>query len=126
MLWSAISFTIRLETTRASVSDVLGNIIANAVKYCESRVRICVSEKVGREVSVFIEDDGQGIKDADRALVLQRGQRLDTRSAGQGIGLAVVEDILADYDADMDIRASTLGGALFELNFRQAQAGRAR
>lgn len=104
--------------------EVLGNIIENAFKYCASRVRISVNKKVGREVSIFVEDDGQGIKDADRALVLQRGQRLDTRSAGQGIGLAVVEDILADYDADMDIRASTLGGALFELNFRQAQARR--
>lgn len=102
--------------------EVLGNIIENAFKYCASHVRISVSAKAGREVSIFVEDDGQGIKDADRALVLQRGQRLDTRSSGQGIGLAVVEDILADYDADMDIRASALGGALFELNLRQAQA----
>lgn len=104
--------------------EVLGNIVENAFKYCVSRVRISVSKKSATETSVFIEDDGQGIKDADRALVLQRGQRLDTRSTGQGIGLAVVEDILADYDADMDIRASTLGGALFELNFRQARARR--
>ncbi len=109
--------------------EVLGNLIENAFKYCKSRVRIAVRDahhnsthnKVPRAVSIFIEDDGRGIKDADRALVLQRGQRLDTRSVGQGIGLAVVEDILADYDADMDIRASTLGGALFELNFRQTQ-----
>ncbi len=101
--------------------EVLGNIIENAFKYCASRVRISVQKKTAREISIFVEDDGQGIRDADRALVLQRGQRLDTRSVGQGIGLAVVEDILADYDADMDIRASTLGGALFELNFRQTQ-----
>lgn len=101
--------------------EVLGNIIENAFKYCISRVRISVRATPERGVSIFIEDDGQGIQDADRALVLERGQRLDTRSTGQGIGLAVVEDILADYDADMDIRASALGGALFELNFRPTQ-----
>ncbi len=101
--------------------EVLGNIIENAFKYCASQVRIAVQSRAERAVAIVIEDDGPGIKDADRALVLQRGQRLDTRSSGQGIGLAVVEDILADYDADMDIRASTLGGALFELNFRPTQ-----
>ena len=101
--------------------EVLGNIIENAFKYCQSRVRVSLNNDSGGCAVILIEDDGQGIKDADRALVLQRGQRLDTRNSGQGIGLAVVEDILADYDAEMDIRASILGGALFDITFRQSR-----
>lgn len=101
--------------------ELLGNIIENAFKYCKSCVRISLHSDHQQKVSIAIEDDGQGIKDADRALVLQRGQRLDTRKAGQGIGLAVVEDILVDYDANMDIRASALGGAMFALTFRQSR-----
>lgn len=48
--------------------------------------------------------------------MLLRGVRRDEQSPGQGIGLAVVADIVAAYGGTLNIATSALGGALFELH----------
>jgi two-component system sensor histidine kinase PhoQ len=58
----------------------------------------------------MVEDDGAGIPQAQRADVLKRGARLDTKAAGQGIGLAVVMEIVDRYGGEIGIDASGLGG----------------
>jgi len=40
-----------------------------------------------------------------------RGMRMDSRHPGQGIGLAVVQDILEGYRSSLTIDESSLGGA---------------
>jgi len=42
---------------------------------------------------------------------LQRGARADTLKQGQGIGLAVVADIVDSYGGDVSVTTSALGGA---------------
>ena len=63
----------------------------------------------------MIEDDGPGIAEADRARVLVRGGRADEATPGHGIGLAMVHDTVALYGGTMQIDASPLGGARFDL-----------
>ena len=62
-----------------------------------------------------IDDDGPGIAEADRARVLVRGGRADEATPGHGIGLAMVHDTVALYGGTMQIDASPLGGARFDL-----------
>ncbi len=90
--------------------EMLGNLIENAFKYTHSRVRIATRATDGR-CAIVIEDDGAGIAPADRELVLRRGTRADTASAGHGIGLAVTVELAAVYDGDLTIDDSELGGA---------------
>ena len=47
--------------------------------------------------------------------MLQRGERLDAQNPGQGIGLAVVEDIVESYDGELSLEDSELGGACFRV-----------
>ena len=49
--------------------------------------------------------------------LLERGERLDTYAEGQGIGMAVVADLVAIYEGRLDIADSTLGGAAVTLSF---------
>jgi two-component system sensor histidine kinase PhoQ len=43
--------------------------------------------------------------------VLNRGRRLDEIQSGQGIGLAVVAELVALYEGLLEIESSELGGA---------------
>lgn len=93
--------------------ELLGNVIDNAFKYGKHKVRIrAVREGLGtRGVQLSIEDDGAGIPVEKQEFVLQRGARADTLVQGQGIGLAVVTDILKSYGGEIQVEQSELGGA---------------
>ena len=101
--------------------EVLGNVLDNAFKYGKSRVRVVVSnngELEGRElVSIVVEDDGPGIDKGNQEFVLQRGARSDTLVQGQGIGLAVVTDIVDSYKGKISVGSSGLGGAEITISF---------
>ena len=64
-----------------------------------------------------LEDDGPGVPPDQRARILKRGERLDRQHPGQGIGLAVVKDIIESYDAELTLGDSSLGGASFRIHF---------
>jgi two-component system sensor histidine kinase PhoQ len=53
--------------------------------------------------------------------VLQRGARLDTLVQGQGIGLAVVTDIVGSYGGQIDVGTGQRGGARIQLVFQNFQ-----
>jgi two-component system sensor histidine kinase PhoQ len=92
--------------------EILGNILDNAFKYCSQRVDIharCTRDNL----VIRIGDDGPGIPAEERTRILQRGQRLDTTLAGQGIGLAVVVDIVNSYGGNLSIGTSAWQGAEF-------------
>ena len=100
--------------------EMLGNLIENAFKYTHKRVRICAHEAPpaadGNEaVAITVEDDGDGIPPGKRHLVMQRGVRADTATAGQGIGLAVALDLALLYGGRLEIDDSDLGGAALRL-----------
>ena len=93
--------------------ELLGNVLDNACKYGRSRVKLALTSPGGSAggLVIVIEDDGEGIAIEDRTTVLQRGERLDTREAGQGIGLAVVNEIVNRYGGEITLDESILGGA---------------
>jgi two-component system, OmpR family, sensor histidine kinase PhoQ len=89
--------------------ELLGNVLDNACKYGSARVLLDIQSMAGPLV-ITVEDDGPGIADAARQSVLTRGLRLDSRQAGQGIGLAVVAEIVDRYGGEIEIGSSVLGG----------------
>ncbi len=90
--------------------EIFGNLIENAFKYTAGRVAVTVTAE-GTGATCVIEDDGPGIPEALREEALARGKRLDEMQAGQGIGLAMVSELVALYSGRLDIEASELGGA---------------
>ena len=96
--------------------EVAGNLLDNACKWCERRVKISIVPSAGaRAVAsgmvLSVSDDGPGIPDDAVAALLQRGMRLDESTPGHGIGLAVVKDIAQSYGGRLSIQRSDLGGA---------------
>jgi two-component system sensor histidine kinase PhoQ len=93
--------------------EVVGNLLDNACKWCERRVRIRIQKAPSAGMLVRIADDGPGIPESAVEALLQRGTRLDESTPGHGIGLAVVKDIVNSYGGELTIAASDLGGAEF-------------
>jgi two-component system sensor histidine kinase PhoQ len=90
--------------------ELLGNLLDNAYKWSAGRVRLDARLEHGR-LLMAVDDDGPGIDPAQLPLILARGGRLDENRPGQGIGLAVVKDIVEAYDGTFAIERSELGGA---------------
>ena len=88
--------------SRELVSQALGNLVDNAIKYVRSgetppetaRVRV-TARREGAEIVVSVADNGPGIPAAERERVLQRFVRLEkSRSQpGSGLGLSLVEAV---------------------------------
>ncbi|MEP0354479.1 MAG: ATP-binding protein [Paraglaciecola sp.] len=96
--------------------EILGNVLDNACKAAASQVKISVIAKQNT-LNLTIEDDGPGIPEDKREHLLQRGTRLDSYKEGQGIGMAVVADLVAAYQGSLDINTGNLGGAKLTLTF---------
>jgi two-component system sensor histidine kinase PhoQ len=95
--------------------EMLGNLMENACKYGRGRVRV-TAEMGNGATTVRVADDGPGIPPAQAQNVLKRGHRADQQQPGQGIGLAVVMDILKAYGGSLEIeRSDDLGGVLMIL-----------
>lgn len=94
--------------------EMLGNLLDNACKYGEGQVGL-VASVADNQLFLEVEDNGSGIGDDDWDRVLQRGERLDTQEAGQGIGLAVVAEIVERYNGEFSVVGSSLGGACLRI-----------
>lgn len=94
--------------------EMLGNIIENAFKYGSSRVHI-YTQIANKVLLICVADDGPGVPPEQQTRIFERGQRLDTSIPGQGIGLAVVVDIIHSYNGSLTVTTSDLGGAEFRI-----------
>ncbi|WP_312931021.1 ATP-binding protein [Pseudomonas sp.] len=101
---------------QGALLELLGNLLENAYRLCLEQVRVSLRQSSG-QVELCVEDDGLGVPVEQRQRILQRGERLDAQHPGQGIGLAVVKDIVDSYDAQLSLDDSALGGAAFRIVF---------
>jgi two-component system sensor histidine kinase PhoQ len=105
----------------ADLTEVLGNLLDNAYKYCSSQVRVYVRSESkaasGHGLEISIEDDGHGIDPGMIDTVLQRGKRMDETVPGHGIGLSMAREIIAVYGGELTIGSGDLGGALVRVHF---------
>lgn len=105
----AIDATLRLRADQGDLYELLGNLLDNAAKYGHRRVRVAAQTQPHRTL-LTVEDDGPGFP-ADAQKLLARGVRADTQTAGQGIGLAAVADLVQAYEGRITLeRSQTLGG----------------
>ncbi|UFU03355.1 HAMP domain-containing histidine kinase [Ruania suaedae] len=94
----------------AALTRVLRNLVENAVRHADSRVRVFIGDG-----EVLVEDDGRGVPVADRERVFERFVRLDEarerEAGGAGLGLAIAREVARAQGGDVVIEDSPLGGA---------------
>lgn len=110
-----------LPTARVSgpmMERVLQNLIANAIQYGDADApRVEVDGGLDDDGSPFISvsDNGQGVSDADLAVIFSMFKRgtAANLAEGSGIGLAFVERVVAKHGGSVSVDEGPLGGARF-------------
>ncbi|MDH4275169.1 MAG: sensor histidine kinase [Gammaproteobacteria bacterium] len=94
---------------REDMLELLGNLLDNAAKWARTRVRLAVSSNT--ELHLTVEDDGVGVADDLVEGLTLRGARADESTLGHGLGLAIVQDIVLNYQGRMRMgHSARLGG----------------
>ena len=107
------------------VQECLQELIRNALLYSSGRVHLQASAERNQLV-LHVLDQGPGIDESERALVMQRFKRGSSSAGtrGTGIGLALVDELMRAMDGELCIGDAPGGGADLQLRFRLVADGR--
>jgi signal transduction histidine kinase len=105
---AAIPERLTAPIDEADLSEILGNLVENAVRFAKSVVRIEADDLDG-STRIAVSDDGPGIPAERRAQALARGGRLDLRGDGAGLGLAIVADVVEAYGGRLELEDAAPG-----------------
>ena len=101
---------------RVRLEQVLVNLLQNALDAVSGRPDPCItlSAKEDEEfVYVTIEDNGNGVDDAQAKEIFT--PFVTTKPQGLGMGLGIASDIMTEFGGSIELSPSALGGAAFEL-----------
>ncbi len=101
------------------LEEMLGNLLDNACKWAAARVHVSSAIRPGR-VTITVADDGPGMSETQILLASERGQRFDSSVPGNGLGLAIVSDLVDLYGGKLRLSRSVLGGLQAELELPAA------
>ncbi|SHE88486.1 two-component system, OmpR family, sensor histidine kinase PhoQ [Microbulbifer donghaiensis] len=91
--------------------ELLGNLLDNGYKYGAGELKVTIGNGGdGRALQISVADNGPGLDREKWQRVTQRGVRADEQQPGQGIGLAVVVDIVESYEGDIAATPLPEGG----------------
>ena len=94
--------------------EVFGNLINNACRFCVDIVTITATHD-NDFIIVDIDDDGLGFPDINPSGLLNRGIRADNKTEGQGIGLALSNEIIEAAGGKIELLVSPYVGARVRL-----------
>jgi len=111
-----------IECDEEQMTQVLLNLLMNGLQILDQGGRIEVASHDDAQ-SLFIEiaDDGPGIDPAERARVFEAF--FFKREGGVGLGLAIVQQIVAAHRGEIEASEGKLGGALFRIRLPRQQTG---
>ncbi len=102
--------SLALAMEKGDLMELAGNLMENAAKWARSRAVVrCYTDVQGRPCLV-VEDDGPGVPPAQYDTILKRGARLNEQVQGNGLGLAIVHDIVQSYGYALRFFPSKMGG----------------
>jgi signal transduction histidine kinase len=111
--------TLRLAVAAEDMSEILGPLLENAVRFARRQVRVSGAAADGAVV-LSVEDDGPGLSAAEAAEVMVRGVRLDQAGGGHGLGLAIARELVEATGGTIELGTSSLGGLRIELRWNRA------
>jgi signal transduction histidine kinase len=95
--------------------ELFGNLLNNACRFCKDLVEVSAHHE-NNMLIIDIDDDGMGFPTDDPSKLLQRGVREDSKTDGQGIGLAVSTEIISAIGGKIELLVSPYVGARVRLH----------
>jgi signal transduction histidine kinase len=103
---------LRARVDRQDLEEMLGNLLENACRHAGMQVAVTASEvgDLHQTLTIHVDDDGAGLDEQARTLVLKRGERLDQTRPGSGLGLSIVKEMAELYGGSFVLQTAPLGG----------------
>ena len=101
------------------ISNAMGNLIENAVKYSADNVHIKIyAEENPHYITIIVEDNGIGIAPADQKRIFERFYRVKsaehaTKGKGFGLGLNYVKWVALSHKGDVKVESTPGKGSKF-------------
>lgn len=120
-------YTVKFESTDTDIflaadklhfSNLIFNILDNAIKYCQETPEIIIRiERLGKRCILYFEDNGIGIPAKDRKKVFNRFYRVPTGNVhdvkGFGLGLDYVKKIVQRHGWKVKVTENSKKGSTF-------------
>lgn len=108
-------------------SEILRNLIENAIKYTPAGGRIALAcTETAHHIVITVADNGIGIAQSDLPRIFDRFYRVDKAraraSGGNGIGLALVKYLVKLFGGTITVESELGKGTRFTLTFPKLQA----
>ena len=103
-----------LNLDRQQMKQALINLIDNAISAMKSAGNITIAvahDPILKKVRIEIADDGPGISNEDKTRLFQ--PNFSTKKAGMGLGLTIVNTIIADHNGMINVQDNSPRGAKF-------------
>jgi len=112
----------RLFITENALSQIVRNIIENAIRYCEKIPEIQISLSVSeKKAMIKIEDNGIGIAEENIPYIFDRFYRVDEarnrQIGGTGLGLSITKMLLEKYNCSVEVKSDKNVGTVFLMKF---------
>lgn len=117
-----VTFGVSAEIDADAFRQILINLLDNAVKYGRKPQQVIVELKVQDDVACLsVDDEGPGVPAEDRERIFEHFHRLErdrqSATAGTGIGLSVVKNLVERHGGRCWVTAGDRGGAKFIVEF---------
>jgi signal transduction histidine kinase len=113
---------LMIQSDAFRLQEVFGNLISNAFKYYDSSkasfIRIS-SSQTGDTISVTIEDNGIGIREAELPRVFDMFYRANRSAPGTGLGLFIVQETLQKLHGKIEVTSQFGHGTTFRVHLPQ-------
>ncbi|RZK73304.1 MAG: PAS domain S-box protein [Pedobacter sp.] len=109
---------ISINADKEKLSQVLINLIGNAIKYAPNGGNITINcTQHGEKVRIAVSDEGVGISMADQKKLFNRFYRVKNEKvknvSGFGIGLYLVSEIVRNHDSKIEVESEEGIGSTF-------------
>jgi signal transduction histidine kinase len=116
-----IENNLQFNSDKARLNTVVKNIIANAVKYsrkeiANSYIRVKAQKKQD-EIILKIEDNGEGISEANLQKVFNMFFRASNATSGTGLGLYICKEIITKLNGRIEVNSVLGKGSVFTIYF---------
>lgn len=115
---NAENFILHLD--QVHITNVLSNLLDNAIKYCDRdpEIHLETSNK-GEFFLILVRDNGIGISKADQKRVFEKFYRVPTGNVhtvkGFGLGLSYVKMIIEEHHGYVDLDSELYAGSTFKI-----------
>jgi signal transduction histidine kinase len=112
---------LSLQSDPDKLTQVLVNLLDNAIKYTEPNGHITlIAERVGNDsVSISVQDTGIGIDPKFQALIFERLYRVDSSRSnvqGYGLGLSLALAMVENLGGDLTVESTVGEGSTFTIS----------